>query len=576
MNHVATLKDKFLESFYLKGKRSIAKARAEGPGGLRLPRRRPAPRPAGPPAPPAPGPGRRGPPGRQALQGQGRGIPGRELRRPHGPALFAHGRHDARPPVLQRQRPRPLRRRRLDARSALQRPDRPDRGRRRARRPDDPGRGPVAAPGGVTRPAKGAVQAYLVNHNADNVLATFRFAHKDLKIQAAEKDFEAQGRKFRAGSFVIKPADNPGEPRSRPRRGRPRRSASPSSPPPLASRRPHPRGRRPARRGHAHLAEHPERGLAPDRPRRMRHPLRLHLGPRRPRQRQAPRQVRRHPVRAFLAGPLQHRSTASPATSPCPGRRPTSPRTSASRTRPTTCAAASSSTASCTCAISSGTAASSSPSATARRSPSTSAWPRGWPSATRPSSGPAAASTRRPSATGRARSPTATTTSSASTSASRPSSPWAARAAGPGPPTAPASGPAGRVSGRGSASDPDVVQGRPRDLGQKTIEEFRKAEKAAAEARRTRRTRAPAGASAANRPAIVLSFASGAADLLISGGLAGGEELAGSPALVDAAIGKGHVVLFSFNPAWRSQTHGSYFFIFNALLNWKDLGAKPK
>ncbi len=37
-----------------------------------------------------------------------------------------------------------------------------------------------------------------------------------------------------------------------------------------------------------------------------------------------------------------------------------------------------------------------------------------------------------------------------------------------------------------------------------------------------------------------------------------------------------HVVLFSFNPAWRSQTHGSYFFIFNALLNWKDLGAKPK
>ena len=49
--------------------------------------------------------------------------------------------------------------------------------------------------------------------------------------------------------------------------------------------------------------------------------------------------------------------------------------------------------------------------------------------------------------------------------------------------TAPAGGPAGRVSGRGAASDPDVIQGRPRDLGQKTIEEFRKAEKAAAEGR---------------------------------------------------------------------------------------------
>jgi hypothetical protein len=78
------------------------------------------------------------------------------------------------------------------------------------------------------------------------------------------------------------------------------------------------------------------------------------------------------------------------------------------------------------------------------------------------------------------------------------------------------------------------------------------------------------------RPRIVVSFARNATDLLISGGLAGGEELAGAPALADVTHGKGHVVLFSFNPAWRSQTHGSYFFIFNALLNWKNLDAKPK
>ena len=140
----------------------------------------------------------------------------------------------------------------------------------------------------------------------------------------------------------------------------------------------------------------------------------------------------------------------------------------------------------------------------------------------------------------------------------------------------PGAGPSGRVSGRGSASDPDVVQGRPRDLGQKTIEEFRKAEKAAAKPDDDDDDAPRPAVSAANRPRVVLSFASGVADLLISGGLAGGEELAGSPALVDASIGKGHVVLLSFNPAWRSQTHGSYFFIFNALLNWKDLGAKPK
>jgi len=35
----------------------------------------------------------------------------------------------------------------------------------------------------------------------------------------------------------------------------------------------------------------------------------------------------------------------------------------------------------------------------------------------------------------------------------------------------------GRVSGRGTATDPDIPQGRPRDLGQKTIEEWQKAEK---------------------------------------------------------------------------------------------------
>lgn len=78
------------------------------------------------------------------------------------------------------------------------------------------------------------------------------------------------------------------------------------------------------------------------------------------------------------------------------------------------------------------------------------------------------------------------------------------------------------------------------------------------------------------RPRIVLSFARAAAELLISGGLAAGEELAGSPALADVPIGKGHLVLFSFNPMWRSETHGSYFLVFNALLNWKNLDAKGK
>jgi hypothetical protein len=130
---------------------------------------------------------------------------------------------------------------------------------------------------------------------------------------------------------------------------------------------------------------------------------------------------------------------------------------------------------------------------------------------------------------------------------------------------------AGRPSGRGSADDPDIPQGRARDLGQKTIEEFRKTQKEGQEAGGEGR-RMPAAFGP--RPRTILSFARKVDDLLISGGLAGGEELAGTPALVDAPLGKGHVVLFSFNPMWRHQTHGSYFLVLNAMMNFKNLDAK--
>src|SRR6267143_3053691 len=53
--------------------------------------------------------------------------------------------------------------------------------------------------------------AYLINHNAENSLMTLRFKLKDLKIAAAEEPFEAGGQKFNAGTFIIKSADNPGD-----------------------------------------------------------------------------------------------------------------------------------------------------------------------------------------------------------------------------------------------------------------------------------------------------------------------------------------------------------------------------
>ena len=129
----------------------------------------------------------------------------------------------------------------------------------------------------------------------------------------------------------------------------------------------------------------------------------------------------------------------------------------------------------------------------------------------------------------------------------------------------------GRPSGRGAASDADVVQGRPKDMGQKSLEEFRKAQKDAPPAEGPR----GGGAAAGPRPRTIIRFAGSAADLLISGGLAGGEELAGTPALIDAPLGEGHTILFAFNPAWRHETQGSYALLFNALLNYKNLGPAP-
>ena len=43
--------------------------------------------------------------------------------------------------------------------------------------------------------------------------------------------------------------------------------------------------------------------------------------------------------------------------------------------------------------------------------------------------------------------------------------------------------------------------------------------------------------------------------------------------VVDAPLGKGHVVMFANRPFWRYQTHGSFNLAFNAILNWNHLEA---
>jgi hypothetical protein len=124
-----------------------------------------------------------------------------------------------------------------------------------------------------------------------------------------------------------------------------------------------------------------------------------------------------------------------------------------------------------------------------------------------------------------------------------------------------------RVSGRGSKTDPDIVQGmpqppalRPQQPSPDGIpEEFRQF--------------AGAIPPPNMRPRVILRFAQDEKNLLVSGMLAGGSELAGRPAVVDIPVGKGHVVMFATNPMWRHQTQGEFFLLFNAALNFNNLGA---
>ena len=124
---------------------------------------------------------------------------------------------------------------------------------------------------------------------------------------------------------------------------------------------------------------------------------------------------------------------------------------------------------------------------------------------------------------------------------------------------------AGRPSGRGSLTDPDIVQGMPQPSPPPAKP---------GEEQLTEEQRLQLGAfyvPPAQRPRVVLRFASDEKNLLVSGMLTGGSELANAPAVIDVPVGRGHVVMFATNPMWRHQTQGSFFLLFNAVLNFDSL-----
>jgi hypothetical protein len=129
-----------------------------------------------------------------------------------------------------------------------------------------------------------------------------------------------------------------------------------------------------------------------------------------------------------------------------------------------------------------------------------------------------------------------------------------------------------RPTGRGQQDDIDVPQGRTSaDVPQEPRVDAWQATPVTIEQLRNGINVIPP----AMRPRVVLRYAD-TRDLLVSGLVENGNEIAQHAAVVDVPLEKGHVVLFSNNPIWRGETEGSYFLVFNALMNFDQLNAGRK
>jgi hypothetical protein len=137
-------------------------------------------------------------------------------------------------------------------------------------------------------------------------------------------------------------------------------------------------------------------------------------------------------------------------------------------------------------------------------------------------------------------------------------------------------GGANRETGRGQPDDVDEVQGRPA-LEEKFKAPVRPTVQPWQYAPVTdEMLRNPLGIIPPDqRPRVALRY-SAQNDLLVSGLLSGGGDIAQRPAVVDAPMEKGHVVLFSINPIYRGETIGTYPLVFNTILNFDNLNAGRK
>jgi hypothetical protein len=137
----------------------------------------------------------------------------------------------------------------------------------------------------------------------------------------------------------------------------------------------------------------------------------------------------------------------------------------------------------------------------------------------------------------------------------------------------------GRPTGRGTADDPDTVQGRPMYEGSnltpvptpQQVQPWQYSLPTEEQLKRNPGNLIPPPF----RPRVVVRF-DAQNTLLVSGLLDGGTDIAQRPVVVDVPVGQGHVVLFANNPIYRGETIGSYTMVFNTIMNFDSLNAGRK
>jgi hypothetical protein len=137
-------------------------------------------------------------------------------------------------------------------------------------------------------------------------------------------------------------------------------------------------------------------------------------------------------------------------------------------------------------------------------------------------------------------------------------------------------GGANRETGRGHPDDQDEVQGRPaledrfKAPERTPVQPWQYAVPTEEQLRNPLNIIPPE-----QRPRVALRYGA-QNELLVSGLLSGGGDIAQRPAVVDSPMEKGHVVLFAINPLYRGETIGTYGLVFNTIMHFDNLNAGRK